>query len=396
MNLSDRVVSVDMPPIDALNTRMSELQAQGHDVISLGQSVPYFGPPQAMLDTLSEALTSDPRLHVYSPDMGIPELRAALSRKLATFNGITADPETQIMVTPGSNQAFMVTMLTLLDPGDEVAIAAPYYFNHHMAIELSGGRVVQIPLSEEDGFQLHLSDVQAAVTDRTKAVVITSPNNPTGAVYDPSQVERIARFTTDRGIYLVSDEAYEFFCYEGGRATSPASVPDVGDHVVTLGSFSKTFGMTGWRIGYIVASPRFCDEAVKVQDAMAICAPVISQVGAVAALDDIHDFTRSHIPELEARRGMLSEKLAAIPALSWHETSGALFAFARAESPAQGDELAWDILARAQVLLVPGSAFGRQWRDYLRISYGSSTRSRFAEALERLRRYFDGSPGLVN
>jgi aspartate/methionine/tyrosine aminotransferase len=393
MTLPDRVLSVDMPPIDALNARMGELEAQGHDVISLGQSVPYFGPPQAMLDRVSEALTSDPRLHVYSPDMGIAELRAALSRKLATFNGITADPENQIMVTPGSNQAFMVTMLTMLDPGDEVAIVAPYYFNHHMAIELSGGRVVQIPLSERDGFQLHLSDVQAAVTDRTKAVVITSPNNPTGAVYDSSQVERIARFTGERGMYLISDEAYEFFCYDGARSTSPASVADVGDHVVTLGSFSKTFGMTGWRVGYIVASARFCAQAVKVQDAMAICAPVISQIGAAAALGDIHDFTRGHIPELEARRGMLSEALAAIPALSWHRTAGSLFAFARADSPAKAGELAWDILERAHVLLVPGSAFGREWRDYLRISYGSSTRSRFAEALERLRRYFHSSPG---
>lgn len=392
MTLSDRVLSVHMPPIDALNTRMAELETQGRDVISLGQSVPYFGPPQAMLDRVSEALTSYPRLHVYSPDMGIVELRTALSQKLATFNGIAADPETQIMVTPGSNQAFMVTMLTMLDPGDEVAIAAPYYFNHHMAIELSGGRVAQIPLSEEDGFQLHLSDVQAAVSDRTKAVVITSPNNPTGAVYDPAQVERITRFTADRGMYLISDEAYEFFSYDGVRATSPASVSGAGDHVVTLGSFSKTFGMTGWRVGYIVASAQFCAQAVKVQDAMAICATVISQVGAAAALGDIHDFTRSHIPELEARRGMLSEALAAIPALSWHETSGALFAFAQAEGPATGGELAWDILERAHVLLVPGSAFGREWRDYLRISYGSSTRSRFAEALDRLRRYFNSSP----
>ena len=149
--------------------------------------------------------------------------------------------------------------------------------------------------------------------------------------------------------------------------------------------------MTGWRVGYIVASARFCAQAVKVQDAMAICAPVICQVGAVAALGDIHDFTRSHIPELETRRGMLSEALAAIPALSWHETSGALFAFARADSPAKGSELAWDILERAHVLLVPGGAFGGEWRDYLRISYGSSTRSRFGEALDRLGRYFDSS-----
>jgi aminotransferase len=168
MKLPERVLSTVMPPIDALNNRMAELAAEGHDVISLGQSVPFFGPPTEMIEAVAEALSSEPRIHTYGPDAGIPELRLALAEKLGRHNGVDADPETQIVVTPGSNQAFMVAMLTMLELGDEVAIAAPYYFNHHMAIELCGGRVVEISTSEEDGFQLHLSDVEDAVTDRTR------------------------------------------------------------------------------------------------------------------------------------------------------------------------------------------------------------------------------------
>lgn len=391
MTLSDRVRSVAMPPIDALNTRMAELLAEGRDVISLGQSVPYFSPPEEMLDAVVDAVRSSPATHVYGPDAGIPELRDALSSKLARFNGIDADPGAQIIITPGSNQAFMVTMLTMLDPGDEVAIAAPYYFNHHMAIEIAGGRVVEIPLSEEDGFQMRLADVEAAVTDRTRAVVVTSPNNPAGTVYDPAEIEAIARFVTDRGIYLISDEAYETFCFDGSAPFSPGSVSDIAEGVVTLGSFSKTFGMTGWRIGYIVANAEFCREAIKVQDASAICAAIVSQAGATAALGVFDAYRRKHRAELEERRRRLAETVDSIPALNWAPTSGALFAFIRSDYQQGGSDLSWDILETAGVLTVPGSAFGAQWSNYLRISYGSAPRARFDAALDKLRGYFQSA-----
>ena len=389
MTIPNRVRSVVMPPIDALNTRMAELLAQGRDVTSLGQSVPFFGPPGEMLDAVSDGLRAMPRMHVYGPDAGTPELREALSEKLARFNGISADPGSQIMITPGSNQAFMVTMLTMLNPGDEVAIAAPYYFNHHMAIELAGGRVAEIPLSEEDGFQMRVSDVEQAVTDRTKAIVVTSSNNPTGTVYDPSEIERIARFAAKRGIYLISDEAYETFCFDDSTQFSPGSISDVADNVITLGSFSKTFGMTGWRVGYIVGNSDILSQAVKVQDATAICAAIVSQIAATAALGVFDTFTRLHTQELEERRRLLADTIDAIPALNWERTSGALFAFVRSDFQPPERELSWDILETSGVLTVPGSAFGERWSNYLRISYGSSPRDRYETALEKLRGYFE-------
>ena len=388
-----RVRQVAMPPIDALNTRMAEINAAGGDVISLGQSVPFFGPPPEMIEAVRDALDSfGPRLHTYGPDAGIPELRQALARKLAHFNGVEVDPDRQLLVTPGSNQAFMVTMMTILDQGDEVAIASPYYFNHHMAIELCRGAVREIPLSEENGFQMTLEDVERVLTPKTKAVVIISPNNPTGTVYDPDEVVAIARSLTQRGIYVITDDAYEVFCYDGARHVSPMATVESTELLVTLGSLSKTLGMTGWRIGYIAADPGLIRQALKVQDATAICAPIIAQVAAVAALEQLPAYPQSMIEELNERRDLLQSVVDESPALHWHRTDGALFAMVRADA-VRGDrrELESDLLEQAHVLTVPGSAFGSQWSDFIRVSYGCSPRDRYEEALERVASFFGES-----
>ena len=385
-----RVRSVAMPPIDALNTRMAEINAAGGDVISLGQSVPFFGPPPEMIEAVRDALDSfGPRLHTYGPDAGIPELREALARKLTDFNGVEVDPDRQLLVTPGSNQAFMVTMMTILDPGDEVAIASPYYFNHHMAIELCRGVVREIPLSEENGFQMTLEDVESVLTPHTKAVVIISPNNPTGTVYDPEEVVAIARSLTERGIYVITDDAYEVFCYDGTRHVSPRAVVESSELLITLGSLSKTLGMTGWRIGYIAADPGLITQALKVQDAMAICAPIVAQVAAVAALEQMPAYPQRMIGELNERRDLLQSVVDETSALHWHRTDGALFALVRADAVG-GDrrELESELLERAHVLTVPGRAFGTQWSDFIRISYGCSPRDRYEEALQRLASFF--------
>ena len=391
--IPERVRSVSMPPIDALNTRMAEINATGGDVISLGQSVPFFGPPPQMVEAVRDALDSfGPRLHTYGPDAGIPELRGALARKLAEFNGVEIDPDRQLLVTPGSNQAFMVTMMTILDPGDEVAIASPYYFNHHMAIELCHGVVREIPLSEENGFQMTLEDVESVITPRTKAVVIISPNNPTGTVYDRDEVIAIARSLTERGIYVITDDAYEVFCYEGAQHADPMAAVESSEYLVTLGSLSKTLGMTGWRIGYIVADPGLIRQALKVQDATAICAPIIAQVAATAALEQMPAYPQSMIEELNERRDLLQSVVDETSALHWHRTNGALFALVRADAVG-GDrgELESELLERAHLLTVPGSAFGTQWSDFIRISYGCSPRDRYEEALQRLADFFGRS-----
>ena len=346
---------------------MAQLMARGEDVISLGQSVPWYGPPPEAGRAVSEEL-SGWRINVYSSDMGLPELRSALADKLRSFNRVSADPDAQIIITPGSNQAFMMAMLTLVGPGDEVVLPSPYYFNHDMAVTLCGAKAVHVPLAEEDGFQLHLHNIEPYLSPRTKAVVVNSPNNPTGTVYHPHELAEIVRFLAERGIFVVSDEAYEAFCFDGAEHFSPASMPEVARYVITLGSFSKTFGMTGWRVGYLVADAEICRQVLKVQDAMAICASVASQVAALAALRQMSPFVAANLPELDHRRVLVAEKIASTPGLGWKKTDGALFAFVDAGTGNSSWELAHDILDRAHVLLVPGAVFGAHGEGFLRVS----------------------------
>ncbi len=388
------VLGVSMPPIVELSRRMAEKNAAGGDVISLGQSVPFFGPPPGMTDAVAKALTDfGPRLHTYGPDAGIPELRAALARKLADFNGVRIDPDSQIIVTPGSNQAFMVALMTILGEGDEVAIASPRYFNHHMAIELCGGTAREIHLSEENGFQMRMEDVERALTPRTRAVVVNSPNNPSGAVYDREETALIAREIAARGIYVICDDAYEAFCYDGAQHATAAALADDGDLIITLGSMSKTFGMTGWRIGYMAAGAEVVRHAIKVQDSMAICAPIVCQIAALAALEHLPAYPQSMIAELEERRRALESALARTPRLRLIKTHGALCAMVRDARPGEsgGGGLAAEMLERADVLAVPGAAFGERWRDFIRLSFGSAPRDRYEEALDRIvRRFAEG------
>ena len=223
MSIPERVLNITAPPIELLNSRMAELTAGGADVISLGQSVPWFGPPPEVRAAVAESLRST-EVDVYSDVVGLPELRDAVSRKLAELNNITADPATNIIITPGSNQAFIVALLTLVEPGDEVLLPSPYFFNHEMAIALCGARAVEVPLDEAEGFQLRIQDVEPLVSAKTKAMLINSPNNPTGAVYRREELAKLVGFLAERGIYVISDEAYEAYCFDGAEHFSPASV----------------------------------------------------------------------------------------------------------------------------------------------------------------------------
>ena len=387
MTIPERVLNITAPPIELLNSRMAELTAAGADVISLGQSVPWFAPPPEVRAAVAESLRSS-EIDVYSDVVGLPELRDAVSRKLAELNGIAADPATNIIITPGSNQAFIVALLTLVEPGDEVLLPSPYFFNHQMAIALCGARAVEVPLDEEEGFQLRIQDVEPLVSAKTRAIMINSPNNPTGAVYRKEEMTGLVEFLVERGIYVISDEAYETFCFDGAEHFSPGSVADTAERVITLGSFSKTFGMTGWRVGYLVADAEICRQAVKVQDSMVICAPVVSQIAALAALRHSSEFVTDHLSELARRRALLIERLDAVKALSWRPTGGAMFAFLRADVGRDSWDLTYDILKEAHVLVIPGASFGRGGEGFLRVSYGSSERDRLEEALDRLERYF--------
>lgn len=387
MRVPERIQSIAPPPMDLLNARAERLQREGGHIISLGQGVPGFPMVSGAMEMARQAL-EEADTHVYSADAGLLPLRQALSATLAEETGAEVDPETEIIITAGANQAFLLALLTLLESGDKVLLPSPFYFNHEMAVRIVGGVPVEVPLSEETGFQLRLRDLDPYLEVGPRALVIVSPNNPTGAVYQPEELRRIAEALASREITIISDETYRHFVYEGAEHFSPASIPEIRSQVITIGSFSKSFSMTGWRVGYLVAEPTLIREALKVQDSMLVCAPVISQKAALGGLGEpaVEISLRREI--LDQRRRFLNERLAEIPQLTWYPTRGAFYAFVRAEGCTDSATLARGILESVHVVTVPGSVFGERGEGYLRLSYGSVDLVDLQEACDRLTQYF--------
>jgi aminotransferase len=250
-------------------------------------------------------------------------------------------------------------------------------------------RAVEAQLAPADGFALRWEHLAPHITPRTRAAVLTTPANPTGAVAAPVELRRIGHELAARGITIICDETYEYFVFDGATHTSPAADPDLRPHVVTVGSFSKTFGLAGWRVGCLVAPPAFTREALKVQDTLVICAPTPGQIAVAAALDsDYYPALAAQRAELATRRTALRTALAAVPALTWAETHGSLFAFLRVAGDPPAAPLARRLIQEAGVQLIPGSAFGQAGAGHLRLSYGAATVAQLGEAVARMGRFF--------
>jgi aspartate/methionine/tyrosine aminotransferase len=386
--VSRRVQTTATPIIDHLEAVAAAQRAAGRAVISLGQGVAAFPPPPAALKAARAAL-ADPATHTYSPDAGLPALRAAIARKWHRDAGIAVDPEREIIVTAGGNQAIALALLTCTDPGDTVVLPSPYYFNHEMTAHLCGLTSVEAPLSPDDGFQLTWERLAPHITPATRAVVLTTPSNPTGAVADPAALVACARELAARNVTIIVDETYEYFVFGAARHYSLAADPALRPHVVTVGSFSKSFGMAGWRVGYLFAPPEVAGPALKVHDTLVICAPVIGQRAVAAALDsDYYPLLAAQRAELATRRAALATGLAAIPQLHWQETFGSIFAFVRVLDGPPVAELAPLLIREAGVLTIPGTAFGAAGARHLRLSYGSAPVPVLDEALARLSAFF--------
>ena len=383
--LPKRVTDIAVAPFDRLNTRAAELRARGHHVISLGQALPPFGPPPVAIDASRSALDRA-EAHVYSPDAGLLSLREALCARLASAHDVRATPD-ELIITAGGNQAFMLAAMTLIDAGGDVILPSPYFVNHEMALRAIGGLPIEAPLGERDGFAVRWNDVEPLLTAHTRAVVVCTPSNPTGAVADRTELTRIARELARRGILLIVDETYMHFVYDAEH-WSIASLLEWRENVILVSTFSKSFGMTGWRVGYLLADRAVCEEAIKIQDAMIICAPVVSQIGVEAAIRECWNYPCSFRGELIARRQLLIARMERIPRLHWTPTGGGFFAFVRVDGCQDAIGLACDILERAHVVVVPGTIFGRTGEGFIRLSYGSVSQQDLGKALDRLERYF--------
>ena len=383
LRLPKRTQEIAIPQIDVLNARAAALRAAGKDVISLGQALPGFPPPPAAL-TAAEAALHNPETHIYSADAGLLQLRQALVARLQEDNGIHVDAENEIIITAGANQAFMLALMTVLDPGDEVVLPSPYFMNHEMAVRAVGAIPVEAPLCEENGFALCWRDIEPHITANTRAVVLVTPSNPTGAVCDPLELEAIVQQLLARNVYVISDETYMHFVYGPERFRSVLSIPAWRNGVLMVSSFSKSFAFTGWRVGYLIAPAAIIAQAIKIQDAMVICAPVIAQEAVLGAVQHAWTYPRSFLPTFTERRAVLRNALQRSDRLQWHETGGGFFAFVRVIGCTDSEKLAMTLIEQAHVVTIPGNYFGKVGEGFLRLSYGAVDVASLEKAVQRL------------
>jgi len=386
---SARVCRTAPALIDLVGRACAERRAAGGRLFPLAQAVPDFPPPPHVREALLACL-ADEATHRYTVDPGLPELREAIARVLGGRRGVEWDPADGVVVTAGANLAFAEVLPAIVDVGDEVLLLSPYYLNHGMAVELMGARGVEVPLDAARGFALDFAALERAVTRHSRALVVVNPSNPIGSVVGRRDMERLLAFAAAHGLWVVSDETYEDFVLDApaGGWASAAGVPGHRDRVIVLGSFSKSAGLSGWRVGWIAAPPALLREVLKAHDTMIICAPVAGQRAAIASLQGDRGWLSPLRAEMGERRRAVLEFLARSPTLEGaaEASRGAMFVLVRPRGRRLADstQAALDIVRRSGVALVPGAAFGRCGEGWLRLSFAGAGQDVLAEALPAL------------
>jgi aminotransferase len=355
---------------------MPMIAAKVGGCVSLGQGIPSFKTPQHVVDAVCRALREDPDASKYSLQPGMPALRAAAADLLRREKGLDADPEREVAVTVGGMEGLLCAMLTLIGPGDEVIVPEPYYPSHVEQILMAEGTPVFAPLRRSD-WGLDADAVEAAITPRTRAIIVSSPHNPTGAVFAKKDLLRLGGLALKHGLTIICDDTYDALCYDGpdpDGAFSMCSIPELRDHVVGVFSFSKRFALTGWRVGFLWARENLLAQMLKIHDAAAICAPTVSQIAALASLTGPQDVFEGFKERLRARRDLICARLAAMPGMTHVRPAGAFYVMANPGLPAgavaDSRELAVRLIHEARVITIPGGAFGPGGEGHVRLSFG--------------------------
>jgi aspartate aminotransferase len=360
----------------AVDAKAKALKAAGEPVIGFGAGEPDFPTPDPIVEAAVEACR-DPRNHRYTPAAGLPELRQAIAAKTRRDSGYEVAAN-QVLVTNGGKHAIFDTFATLLDPGDEVLLPAPYWTTYPEPIRLVGGTPVVLPTTAASGFRVTVDQLEAALTPRTKALVFVSPSNPSGAVYPPDEVEAIGRWAAERGVWVITDEIYEHLTYGHHTFSSiPTLVPEVRDRCVVLNGVAKTYAMTGWRVGWLIGPVDVVKAATNLQSHTTSNVGNVSQRAALAAVSGPLDAVATMRQAFERRGQAMYKHLAGIPGVEILEPQGAFYAFPdltallgrtiRGRTVTTTVELCEVLLDEAKVAVVPGEAFGTP--GYVRLSF---------------------------
>jgi len=373
-----RVLSIESSPTVRISDLVTEMRARGEKVVSLAIGEPDFPTPAHIVEAAKKAL--DDGYTKYTPAPGIKELREAIAEKSQKENKIPAKPE-NVIVAPTKHTLFL-TCMALLDRGDEALIPDPGWVSYGPMVTLAGAKPVPVRAADEDGFVPSAETVARAITPRTRLLMLNSPSNPGGSVYPRDAMRALADLAADRDLIVVSDEIYEKILYDGEHV-SPASLDGMFDRTVTVHGFSKTYAMTGWRLGWLVAPTPLFKQIVKVQEHTITCATAFAQKAGVAALRGPTAPLEAMVAEFRARRDLAMKEVAKIDRLSTDRPSGAFYVFPKVDVRLDSATLCERILKEASVAVTPGSAFGEAGEGHIRISYAAS-RETIQEGVRRI------------
>jgi aspartate aminotransferase len=375
MMVADRLEKIEESATLKISDLAAKLKREGKDIISLSVGEPDFPTPQHIIQAAIKAM-EDGHTH-YTPSKGIPELREAISDKLRVENGIEYSPE-EILVTPGAKHAIFEAVMATVNRGDEVILLEPSWVTYEACVMMAEAQVVWCPLNEN----FEAPDLQEYVSDKTKMIIVNSPNNPLGVVFRKEFLKEIRDIAVDHDLLVISDEIYEKIIYDGVHY-SLASFDGMWERVITVNGFSKSYAMTGWRLGYAAAPRNIIDSMLKVQQHSVSCATSFVQYAGIAALKGDQQFLAGMVEEFEKRRDLLVNGLKEM-GISYAPPDGAFYLFADVSSFGTGVEVSEQLLQEAYVAVTPGEAFGKSWRGWVRISYATS-RENLMEALKRIK-----------
>jgi aspartate aminotransferase len=390
--LADRLKTLAPSSTLAVQAKARELRARGIDVISFGAGEPDFDTPQRIKDAAVRAMERGQTK--YTEVGGVPELRAAVCTKLKRDNGLDYEPA-DILVSVGAKHALFNLVMALINPGDEVLVPSPYWVSYPEQVRLLGGVPVDVPTAEATGFDLDPRELAAAVTGRTKLIVLNSPNNPTGAVFSRAALEAVARLAVERGLWVVSDECYEALTFEGRHLSIASLGPEIKARTIVVNTCSKAYAMTGWRIGYAAGDRTLIRAMTDVQSQVTSNPSSIAQWAAVEALTGPQDEVTKMAGEFDRRRRLIISGLNALPGVRCVMPKGAFYAFANVSGlfgrtwrkpggpvtlKSSLDVTAF-LLEEARVAVVPGRDFGSD--GHVRLSYATSD-ALISEGLKRM------------
>jgi len=382
--ISKRVAQI---PKSAIH-EMTRLSKEVEDVAFLSWARPTSGAPihirEGAITAIKEGLVDG-----YSENQGIFELRKEIVKKLKRDNNINAE-SSEIIITVGAIEGLTASVMALVDPGDEVIFPSPTYSTHIRQVVITCGKPVIVPLLEEEGFRLDIEGIKNAITPKTKAIMYCSPSNPTGTVFSEKQLRQLAEIALDNNLTIITDEAYEYFTFDGHKHFSVASIPEMKKNVISCFTFTKTYAMTGWRIGYLYADEEFIPQINKAHIPLAICAPVVSQYAALAALKGPQDCVDKFREHYLNARNLMCERLDRLNSVfEYQKPGGSYLMFPKILLKEGEDSTSFckKLLKEARVSTTPGIAFGPTGQSHLRMSF-CVPEDEINKAFDRMEEYF--------